>query len=391
MIQLRLKEVIIKNFRGYREETRIQIHSDLTAFIGRNDVGKSSIFDALAIFFDSPLVKIEQTDLCVYSQSEENEIRIGCVFDELPNTITLDVTSTTNLQDEYLVNASGCLEIYKIFDCSLKTLKAKIVANAQHPTANGYADLLELKNSDLKNRLRQMNIEDADQRNNPLMRKALWKNCSDLQLSLTEVELNKEDAKKIWEQIQSYLPVFALFRSDRPSTDEDKEIQNPMQLAIQQVISELTNDLRQIEDKVRNAATDVAERTLQKLKELDPNLAKELNPSFRSDPKWESLFKLTLATDDQIPVNKRGSGVRRLILLAFFRAEAERCFLENSKSNIIYAIEEPETSQHPSNQRAIIQALKTLSSTDGYQVLISTHVPGLAEMIPTDALRYNKD
>jgi hypothetical protein len=36
VIQLRLKEVIIiKNFRGYREETRIQIHSDLTAFIGR--------------------------------------------------------------------------------------------------------------------------------------------------------------------------------------------------------------------------------------------------------------------------------------------------------------------------------------------------------------------
>ncbi len=100
-------------------------------------------------------------------------------------------------------------------------------------------------------------------------------------------------------------------------------------------------------------------------------MARELSPSFRSDPKWESLFKLTLATDDQIPVNKRGSGVRRLILLAFFRAEAERCFLENSKSNIIYAIEEPETSQHPFNQRAIIQALKTLSSTDGYQVLIS--------------------
>jgi hypothetical protein len=109
-----------------------------------------------------------------------------------------------------------------------------LLLKAQQSTANGYADLLELKNSDLKNRLSQMNVEDVDQRNNPLMRKALWKNCPDLQLSLTEIELNKEDAKRIWEQIQKYLPVFALFRSDRPSTDEDKEIQNPMQLAIQQ-------------------------------------------------------------------------------------------------------------------------------------------------------------
>ncbi|MHB8392242.1 MAG: AAA family ATPase [Acidobacteriaceae bacterium] len=33
---------------------------------------------------------------------------------------------------------------------------------------------------------------------------------------------------------------------------------------------------------------------------------------------------MTLTGDDQIPINKRGSGVRRLVLLSFFRAEAER-------------------------------------------------------------------
>jgi len=93
-------------------------------------------------------------------------------------------------------------------------------------------------------------------------------------------------------------------------------------------------------------------------------------------------------TDDQIPVNKRGSGVRRLILLGFFRAEAERRRTEERRAKIIYAIEEPETSQHPANQRKVIEALKDLASTDQCQVVITTHVPGLAEMIPVDALRY---
>ncbi|GIW96114.1 MAG: hypothetical protein KatS3mg110_4155 [Pirellulaceae bacterium] len=385
---MRLKTLVLRNFRGYRGEVRIPVHPDLTALIGRNDIGKSTILDALGIFFDSPLVKFDTSDLCVYA--EDKEVRIGCVFDELPDSLTLDATSTTNLREEYLLNEDGDLEIHKVFDCSVKSPKPRVLAFAKHPTADGYADLLQLKNSDLKKRLQEKSVDTdgVDLRSNPSIRKALWDSCENLQLSLTEIELNKEDAKKIWDQIQHYLPIFALFRADRPSTDEDSEVQDPMKLAIRQAISELANELQNIQNRIRDAALDVARRTLEKLKDLDPNLSKELSPTFRSDPKWDSLFKLALTTDDQIPVNKRGSGVRRLILLGFFRAEAERRRTEENRSNIIYAIEEPETSQHPSNQRMVIEALKDLASADGCQVVITTHVPGLAEMIPVDALRY---
>ena len=385
---MRLKEIVLRNFRGYKGEVRIPVDPDLTAFIGRNDVGKSSILDALAIFFDLPLVKFELGDLCVHA--EEKEVRIACVFDELPETLTLDATSTTNLKEEHLLNRNGDLEIHKVFDCSLKSPKPRVVACAFHPTTEGYSDLLQLKNSELKKRLQDKGVDatNVDQRSNPSIRKALWGACDDLQLSQVEIELNKEDAKKVWDQIQKYMPIFALFRADRPSTDEDSEVQDPMKVAIRQAISELKNELQQVRDKIRDAAMDVARRTLEKLKDLDPDLAKELSPTFRSDPKWDSLFKLALTTEDQIPVNKRGSGVRRLILLGFFRAEAERRRTEANRSNIIYAIEEPETSQHPSNQRMLIEALKDLASADGCQVVITTHVPGLAEMIPVDALRY---
>lgn len=385
---MRLKALILRNFRGYKGEVRIPIHPDMTAFIGKNDVGKSTLLDALGIFFDFPLVKFDTSDLCVYS--EDKEVRIGCVFDELPDSLTLDATAKTSLEAEFLLNEDGDLEIHKVFDCSLKSPKPRVVACAKHPTADGYADLILLKNSDLKKRLKEKGVDrnDVDLRSNPSIRKALWDACDDLKLSSTEIELNNGDAKKIWEQIQRYLPLFALFRADRPSTDEDIEVQDPMKLAVRQAISELTNELQDIQDRIRDAALDVARRTLKKLQDLDPNLAKELTPTFRSDPKWDSLFKLALTTDDQIPVNKRGSGVRRLILLGFFRAEAERRLTEENRSSIIYAFEEPEISQHPFNQRMLIEALKDLASTDGCQVLITTHVPGLAEMIPTDALRY---
>ena len=45
---------------------------------------------------------------------------------------------------------------------------------------------------------------------------------------------------------------------------------------------------------------------------------------------------------ENIPINKRGSGVKRLILFKFFRAEAERRLQESNTTSIIYAIEEPE-------------------------------------------------
>ena len=65
-----------------------------------------------------------------------------------------------------------------------------------------------------------------------------------------------------------------------------------------------------------------SKEVLAKLQEMNPALASELTPNFKSDPKWAGLFGLTLSSDRNIPINKRGSGVRRLIVLNFFRAEA---------------------------------------------------------------------
>ena len=45
-----LNKLILKNFRGFRDSTEIEF-SDLDVIIGRNDVGKSSILEALDIFF----------------------------------------------------------------------------------------------------------------------------------------------------------------------------------------------------------------------------------------------------------------------------------------------------------------------------------------------------
>ena len=56
---MKLDSVVLKNFRGYRDEIRIDIGS-LTAFIGKNDVGKSSVLDALEIFSTTMLLHVKK-------------------------------------------------------------------------------------------------------------------------------------------------------------------------------------------------------------------------------------------------------------------------------------------------------------------------------------------
>mgnify|MGYP000065394173 CR=1 FL=1 len=48
---MKIKSVKIKNFRGYRDEMRVDF-DDLTVLIGKNDIGKSTILEALDIFFN---------------------------------------------------------------------------------------------------------------------------------------------------------------------------------------------------------------------------------------------------------------------------------------------------------------------------------------------------
>lgn len=388
---MKLTAVKIKNFRAYKTETTIKIN-DLTALIGKNDVGKSSILEALEIFFNNKSPKLESSDLNVYAASEgDNHIEITCVFSNLPDTVILDSSNQTTLADEHLLNSDGFLEIKKFFNCGLKSPSEKIFITAKHPSDSGCNDLLLLKQADLKKRAESLGVPEGYNRSiNSEIRKAIWNHAAPITTQTIDIQVDKEDAKKIWDSIELWLPQFALFKSDRESNDEDKEVTDPMKLAVNSALSLMEPQLNEIQTRVREKAIEVATNTLQKLREMNPELASHLVPDFKSDPKWSGIFNLTLSSDNNIPINKRGSGVRRLIILNFFRAEAERKRVESNSKSIIYAFEEPENSQHPDHQIMLINAFKELSEAENTQVLLTTHHSALAGLIPENSLRLVK-
>uniref|UniRef100_UPI001FC8BC18 ATP-binding protein n=1 Tax=Burkholderia sp. BCC0801 TaxID=2676291 RepID=UPI001FC8BC18 len=137
--------------------------------------GKSTILEALEIFFNDG--KPERGDACVHGKS--TTIRIGCAFTSLPTEMVLDSAAHTSLAAEHLLNENGELEIIKEWNCSGKTPKEAVFAAALHPTNTDTADLLTLKNSDLKARIKKLGIPEStvNLSTNGSMRQAIRSAC----------------------------------------------------------------------------------------------------------------------------------------------------------------------------------------------------------------------
>lgn len=391
---MKLHSVKLKNFRSYKEETEIKI-DDLTVFVGKNDIGKSTILEALDVFFNdgkgNGVIKLDKDDINKSALAEsDNIISITAVFSELPNSIIIDSTNETSFGAEYLLNSEGNLEVTKKYP---NAGTAKVFIKANHPTNANCTDLLLKKIADYRKIIQQHNIECENNTINAVMRNAIWSHFSDdLQLLEIDIDTSKEDAKNIWEKIQQYLPQYCLFQSDRKNSDNDSEVQDPLKKAVAQILSdqEITLMFEDIAQRVSQRLREVSDSTLEKLREMNPELASTLNPIIPSANalKWVDVFKsVSISGDENIPVNKRGSGVKRLILLNFFRAEAERRMSSGNSQSIIYAIEEPETSQHTDHQKILIRAFLELSRAERTQVLLTTHSSTVVKGLSFDHLR----
>lgn len=190
LIQLRLK-----NFRCYQEETTIAF-DDFTAIIGVNDVGKSAILDALDIFFEN--IKLDKDDASL--NGNRSEVIIACTFSNIPELAVIDELHPTSFLDEHLLNDQGHLEIVKSYNGAIGTPSLRETsARAYHPTRDGVSDLLQLTIAKLRTRANSLAVDltDVDENKKAPIRSAIREQVGELECRVTNVPLDKEDAKQI--------------------------------------------------------------------------------------------------------------------------------------------------------------------------------------------------
>ena len=386
---MKLVSMTIENFRRYKKKVEIQFNN-LTAFVGINDIGKSTILEALDLFFNDGdgVIKKDNLDINIDNLSlGNNEIVISACFNDIPEKILIDTNVETTLEQEYMLNSKGELEIVRKWKGKNKS---SIYIKANHPTNTNCTNLLSNKKQDLQKIIDKYNIPCTNKNVNSVMRIAIWHHFNqELDLQEIELDISKEDGKKIWDKLSNYLPIYSLFQSDRKNSDSDSEIQDPLKEAVKEFFKndDIEIMLSQITNQVVDRLKGVSDRTLEKLREMDEDIARSLDPKIpsASELKWADVFKsLSITGDGNIPINKRGSGVKRLILLNFFRAQAEEKAANTNHVAVIYAIEEPETSQHSNNQIKIIHSLKEIAKSDNCQVIITTHSPNIVKELSFD-------
>lgn len=367
---MKLVKCRIENFRSY-ENVEFNF-SDLSVIIGKNDVGKSTLFDALDIFFENN--KASEDDVNI--NSSENQFSITCFF-KIESEMQINIDSSdseqtqTTLESEYLLNQEGLLQIKKIWEKG-KLSKTYIVCN--YPT-NWEKPLITLKIQELRKLLSKES--EVNQNIKKEIRNFLF---SQEALNFIEQEIDistkETDIVSIYSKLKDKMPNLLLFKADRTNTDKDNEITQITKAITQNAISEIEQKFNDMKENILSDIKDFANATLERLKSFDKDIVKDLTPDITSK-ELSSLFSYEFKSDNGISFNKRGSGVKRLFLLSFFLEDAER----KHQSNMIYAIEEPETSQHPNYQRIIIESLQKLAQNQGRQILLTTHTPEIVRMV----------
>jgi len=393
---MKISKLILENFRGFYGKHEISF-DNFNVFIGKNDQGKSSILEAIDIFIyeGKGSVKIESTDLNVNAQKDKiSEFKIGIEFSDIPEYVIIDTTNSISLENECLLNENNLLEIWKIFR---NGRLADTFLRCKHPVNDDFLEnIMNKKINELKKFVEEKGISVNDRRKAADLRKSIReyyiKKDGELIYETIDLPINTEVLKDILSQLNKYLPIYALFQSDRKNIDQDAEIQDPLKIKIEQVFKKehIQKALENIAKEVNNEIKEIADLIIRKFKEIS-TIETSIYPDIPnvSDLKWKDVYKnLGFKTEDDIPLNKKGSGFRRIVLLSSLLADVEKKTEGNEDSHVIYAIEEPETSLHPDLQIKLVNSLIELSKKANYQIILTTHSPALIRLFETKHIKY---
>lgn len=368
---MKINKIAIKGFRAFKDMEEISLGL-FTTVIGKNDAGKSSILHALDIFFDN-----RSPDDGDFNRDQESEasiiIQVG--FSDLTASIQLEEGIDTNLETENLLDQQRNLTITKTYTRK-NPKKPKITYIVEDFEDTQYQNLCSLKETQLNERGKSLGLDFKKSGagiTNKSKRESIRKIAQEKNISKVSVEIEPTEATL---KILDYLPDFSLFRADESLSEEGTAFQKEFKAVVETAISKIpekTNVENGIENEIDKEVQKIHLFLLQHTDEVASITAR---PSF----KWKDLVSFNLECKDkqgkEIAFAKRGSGLRRLLMVAYFQYLAQRDKTEDSIKKNIYGIEEPETYLHPGAQRDLLDSFKDIAKKE--QILVSSHSPVFA-------------
>jgi predicted ATP-dependent endonuclease of OLD family len=372
---MHISNITITNYRGVKETRQIKIES-FSSIVGKNDAGKTIILFAIASFLDVKTYAISYSDFndIVNPIEFEFDFKDENIKELLISKLKSKVKKTEGLE-EYV-------EDY-VFDGALKF--RRIASKPDKKFTEEYV----LVEDYLKEDIRDLYLKSDEELNSvietykieiPVQGKG--RNSKVEKIKFIKKYFSKAERVRFWieddSKISSLFPEVEMFKADygleadtKFKTNSVSEIQDYFDKQTGNKESELNKVASEIVDEMRKEAESVKNYMIDYASNLK---AVEITPAFD----WKAAIKsvdvgFQFEGDKSfIPMSHKGTGYRRLFMVARFRYLAEK----RKGKNIIYLIEEPETFLHPTAQSDLLEAFKELSNEN--QIIITTHSPVFA-------------
>jgi hypothetical protein len=354
----------VLNYRSLKRVEHVPL-GDIAVIVGKNDVGKSNFLNALEIFFNGGPIGPDDLTRGVPKGAQ---VEIEVAFCEIKAEDLQKLSSMHFLtQDSELIVRKKCpggskqpeisLYVYDFEDPSFRNLFSKKEEELNRTAADHGLDFTRSGRS-------ITNEEKITE---------LWRYASSN--GLAKVDSYVTPDKESWKIVESTLPGYHLFPSELNLKIERAEVQSPFQGLVDEAAKENEADWNDFRVKVEaKVAADVKKIEQHLLEQTDS--AVKLVPRF--DFGWKGFtlkFDIEDASGASIPLENRGMGIRRLVMVSFLRYLAEKTATGSAGSrSTIFGIEEPETSLHPSAQRNLIESFRVLRNA-GNQIIMSSHSP----------------
>lgn len=368
-----INKINIKNFRGIKDLQEIPL-SNFTSIVGKNDAGKSIILNAIASYLNPKDYPITISDF----NELGNSISIECHFssDSLKELLTSKIKSKIKKEDgldEFLndIIFDNQLILKKEIGSPKKTFDSEEILIKDFDS-DDFSLLYTKADSELNEVLEKYTIDvpvEGKGRNSKLEKiKHIKAYCKETNVPTIKRYITDEY------KISSLLPDVELFVSDY-GLEADTKFKTHSVSEIQEYLTKESAEeqkLAIIEKEIEIEMQKEASSVKTYMKDYVSSLKNvELTPKIV----WKDAIKSVDVSfqfegdSKMIPMSHKGTGYRRLFMVARFRYLAEK----NKGQNIVYLIEEPETFLHPSAQEDLLGAFRDLSEDN--QIMITTHSP----------------
>ncbi len=347
---MRLSKITIDNFRGIKH-MEVELDRDMTVLVGENNVGKTSVLEALRLCLD--VVKSDKT--CNFSEYDfyRDDTRTGLETCE-PVSITLSfLESEEHLWHEHVTQALN--EVIVGSDYSV--IKFRVTAQFDVDTGQPVQSWSFL--------------DDAD--NELVGRAGAIKELRRLRPFFFQTAL-----RAARDQFHGQSTYWASFLKNR---DIDETTQRALE-----------EELYQVNQKIVDAHTSFRDVT-EEVKRISDLVSVGQTDAVTVDPAPADVYKalrytdvnLLTASNAKIPIRSHGEGTQSLSVLLLFSAYLKTRLQADVDryADPIIAIEEPEAHLHPNAVRAVWQLLNDLPG----QKIVATHSGDILSEVPVSKLR----